>query len=191
MSQKSRKIRAIAAGGAVLGVGAAITLAAWSDSELADGLFGAGSFDIEGSATGADDDWASHTDSPLRLAFGGTDVAENLAPGVSVYEEYHLRNAGTVDAYISYDAATPGALDLGTDISYGMVSTTAETCDEAAFEAGTPVEAGSEFILAPETGDSYCFQVTLADNYGNTAGESGTIAWTFNANQESAAAGVE
>lgn len=184
MSQKSRKIRAIAAGGAVLGVGAAITLAAWSDSELADGLFGAGSFDIEGSADGVS--WDSHSDTPLNLAFGGEGVADNLSPGVPVYNEYHLQNSGSVPAYISYSATAQGALDLGADISYGMVSTTAETCDADGFAAGNAVPAESEFTLAPQEARSYCFQVTLEDGYAETAGEEGGILWTFNASQEPA-----
>lgn len=191
MSQKSRKIRAIAAGGAVLGVGAAITLAAWSDNEFAQGSFGAGSFDIQGSATGAEGDWASHTtsDAALQLAFGEDGAAANLAPGVPVYNQYHLRNAGTVPAHISYGATTTGALDLDTDISYGMV--TADTCDAEGFAAGTPVEAGTEFTLAPNTRDSYCFQVVLQDGYDAAAAEAGNIVWAFEANQEPAAAGAE
>ena len=41
-------IRAILAGGIVLGVGAAVTLAAWNASEFATGTFQAGTFTIEG-----------------------------------------------------------------------------------------------------------------------------------------------
>ena len=44
-------VRAILAGGLVLGVGAAVTLAAWNDSEFATGTFGAGSFNLEGQET--------------------------------------------------------------------------------------------------------------------------------------------
>lgn len=185
MTQKSRKIRAIAAGGAVLGLGAAITLAAWSDSELASGFFQAGSFDIEGSADGVT--WASHDTEALALSFGGTEAAGNLAPNASVYQEYHLRNAGSVPAYISYGDAMAGTLTLGTDITYGMAAVPAGgTCDEATFTAGTAVLAGEEFTLPVGGEQSYCFEVTLADGYNSTAAENGTITWTFTANQDPA-----
>ena len=51
-NQKSRKVKALLAGGLVLGVGAAVTLASWTDQEWTEGLFGAGSFNIEGSLDG-------------------------------------------------------------------------------------------------------------------------------------------
>ncbi|HEY4556978.1 MAG TPA: SipW-dependent-type signal peptide-containing protein [Enteractinococcus sp.] len=51
-SSRSTKIRAIVAGGLVLGFGAAGTIAAWNDSEEATGNFTAGQFGIEGSPDG-------------------------------------------------------------------------------------------------------------------------------------------
>src|SRR5690606_31735774 len=50
--RRSRMIRALLAGGLVLGVGTAVTLAAWNDSEFASGTFRAGTFDLEGSTDG-------------------------------------------------------------------------------------------------------------------------------------------
>lgn len=46
---RARKRKAILAGGVVLGLGAAVTLAAWSDDVFADGTFNTGSFDLIGS----------------------------------------------------------------------------------------------------------------------------------------------
>ncbi|MGO2139648.1 MAG: SipW-dependent-type signal peptide-containing protein [Leucobacter sp.] len=46
------KARALLAGGLVLGVGAAVTLAAWTDNEWVRGVFGTGTFGIEGSTDG-------------------------------------------------------------------------------------------------------------------------------------------
>ena len=56
-----RRIRAILAGGLVLGVGAAATLAAWNDSEYGAATFTAGRFDIVGSTDGTT--FASHATS--------------------------------------------------------------------------------------------------------------------------------
>ncbi|EYT61124.1 hypothetical protein H483_0113320 [Dietzia sp. UCD-THP] len=50
--ERSRKRKAILAGGVVLGLGAAITLAAWSDDVFADGLFNTGAFELQGSING-------------------------------------------------------------------------------------------------------------------------------------------
>lgn len=84
----SRKVRAIAAGGAVLGLGAVVTLAAWSDSEFAEGIFGTGTFGIEAST--ADGEYGEHATEgeALQLAFpldeGGEDSVVTLqAPALT------------------------------------------------------------------------------------------------------------
>ena len=59
--RRSRMIRAILAGGLVLGVGAAVTLAAWNDSEFVTGTFTAGTFNMQGSTT----DGTTFTDHPV------------------------------------------------------------------------------------------------------------------------------
>ncbi|WP_241726765.1 SipW-dependent-type signal peptide-containing protein [Dietzia sp. SLG310A2-38A2] len=50
--ERSRKRKAILAGGVVLGLGAAVTLAAWSDDVFAGGTFNTGSFELQGSTNG-------------------------------------------------------------------------------------------------------------------------------------------
>ena len=49
---RRRRIYAVLAGGLVLGVGTAVTLAAWNDSEFAKSTFTAGSFVFQGSTDG-------------------------------------------------------------------------------------------------------------------------------------------
>lgn len=69
---RARKRKAILAGGVVLGLGAAVTLAAWSDDVFANGIFNTGSFELEGNVTAAGtvdnttDDW---------FKFDGADAA--------------------------------------------------------------------------------------------------------------------
>ncbi|SFH86076.1 hypothetical protein E3O11_09355 [Cryobacterium levicorallinum] len=48
--KRNRRIRAVLAGGLVLGLGAAVTLAAWNDSEFARGSFAASGFNLVGSS---------------------------------------------------------------------------------------------------------------------------------------------
>ncbi|MDR2320511.1 MAG: SipW-dependent-type signal peptide-containing protein, partial [Microbacterium sp.] len=47
-----RRIRAVLAGGLVLGVGATVTLASWNDGEYATGTSTAGTFDVVGGIIG-------------------------------------------------------------------------------------------------------------------------------------------
>ncbi|GAA3171571.1 hypothetical protein GCM10020255_060560 [Rhodococcus baikonurensis] len=47
-----RKVRALLAGGLVLGIGAAVTLAAWTDNVFGDAQFKTGSWNLQGSFDG-------------------------------------------------------------------------------------------------------------------------------------------
>lgn len=49
---RKRKRKALLAGGVVLGLGAAATLAAWSDDVFANGTFNTGGFELQGKTTG-------------------------------------------------------------------------------------------------------------------------------------------
>jgi len=79
-----RKVRAVLAGGLVLGVGAAVTLAAWNDSEFATGTFTAGTFNLEGSTDGT-----TFTDHNVDDG----DTAATLAEHVAVFGAIELRDA--------------------------------------------------------------------------------------------------
>jgi|GEM_PF-5464807 len=60
----SKKFKAILAGGVVLGVGAAVTLAAWTDQEWTTADFSSGSFTLQSStaSTLSDDSFNAHED---------------------------------------------------------------------------------------------------------------------------------
>ncbi|MBB1022229.1 hypothetical protein G6030_13170, partial [Dietzia sp. E1] len=49
---RSRRTRAVLAGGSVLGIGAVVTLAAWTDDNWAGSTFSGGTFAVESSASG-------------------------------------------------------------------------------------------------------------------------------------------
>lgn len=107
---RSRKVKAVLAGGLVLGVGAAITLAAWNDSEFATGTFTAGTFNLEGSTTSSIAGFADHNeddgDTAADLTF--TTPFDNLAPEDVVYASFWLRLAAdtTTDATLALDTLT-------------------------------------------------------------------------------------
>lgn len=179
MGQISRRLRAVAAGGAVLGLGAVMTLAAWSDVQTFEGSFRAGSFGILGSTDGVN--WTNNTDTPLELTFAGSD---NLVPGTAVYAGYHLKNIGTIPAHITYSVTEQGALNLGTDLTYQLVRTAGPACDATAVTGGMAVNSGEEFTLGVEATQSYCLEVTLSGDYGENLAESGAVTWRFDAAQQ-------
>jgi predicted ribosomally synthesized peptide with SipW-like signal peptide len=186
-SQKSRRgmIRAILAGGLVLGVGAAITLATWNDSEFATGTFTAGSFNVQG--TGGDPaatpTWADHATSATAQALTFSLNLTNLTPGDTVYAPFSMRVDTTKN---SFDAtvvpgSTPVAITgvLATDLttvtyvsSYG--NCTAKTPGSTIFSTLTLAKAGAAQTL--------CLAVTMnADATAAAQGQSATATWQFDA----------
>ena len=168
------KARAILAGGLVLGVGAAITLAAWTDTEWARGVFGSGSFGIEGSTNGTDFDDHPTSGAPASLNFAVG--ADQLAPGSTVYAPFAVQlTAGSTNAAnvtVSQDAS---AAITGTSASY--VITTSATCDATSYGTGTNPNAASFSLAAPETPTFLCFRVTADGTMPQSA--TGSFTWTF------------
>lgn len=193
-STKNRKVRAVLAGGLVLGVGAAVTLAAWTDQEWAVGEFGAGSFNIQGSTTGDEADFTDHPSRGEAATLGFEIGADNLSPGDTVAAPFVLRT----DAETSYDATVELTSAIGeganaANLTYGITQVgSAEECAEGAtgttiVPAGTALNAttgAAEFTLAAGDGAagapvSLCFQVTAGDALEQ--GETGTANWEFTA----------
>lgn len=170
------KARAILAGGLVLGVGAAITLAAWTDQEWARGLFGSGSFGIEGSAGGAP--FTEHPDSASAAVLDFQVDADALSPGDEVYAGFavQLIAASVYEADVVVTTDTSAAL-AGTTANY--VYTTSATCDETAYNAGTDEDVTTFNLDAVETPVFVCFRVTAGPTLPQ--GSTGSIAWTFTA----------
>lgn len=194
-STTSRKVRAILAGGVVLGVGAAVTLAAWTDQEWGVGEFGAGSFNIEGSTTSADADFSDHEAEAGAAVLGFDVAADNLSPGDAVAAPFVLRT----DAETTYGASVDLTQAVGAGanaefLSYGVtqVGSYAECAEgatgteivpagtalsDATGATGFTLEAGAEGTAgAPVV---LCFEVTAAE--GLVQGETGTASWELTA----------
>ncbi len=166
-----RKVLAVLAGGAVLGVGVGVTLAAWNDSEFATGTFTAGAFNLEGSTTSATAGYADHNvddgDAAATLVFQLPDVAATMSPGDVVYAPFWVRldGATTNDATLIADGVVAGTGGNEANLSYTVTAIdAAATCDAAA--TGTVVATGA--TLAAQTGAT---SVPLAQ--GATAGTAG------------------
>lgn len=193
---RSRKFKAILAGGIVLGVGAAVTLAAWTDNEWAEGTFGAGSFNVQGSTTGAEDSFTDHESAggAATLSFDLTG-GDNMSPGDTVAAPFVLRldGATTYDAGVVLESAAGSGANEA-NLSYGIVAVDdVASCTEGAagttvVPTGTSLDAttGAQgFDLTAGTGSTagapvtLCFQVTAGDNL--TEGDAANAQWQFTA----------
>lgn len=171
---KSRKIKAIPAGGLVLGLGATFTLAAWNDSGFAQGTFAAGTFNMVGSTNGTD--YAEHAtvDAPATLAL--TVNPTLLSPGDVVYAPFAVKLDATTthDAVVTIsNAATTGAV---TNLTYTLIQPTVFGCTSGT--TGTElVAAATTFNLGPHhrgrpgvpvlQGDGGCPHRSGSDRYGD------------------------
>ncbi|SDT10653.1 SipW-cognate class signal peptide [Brevibacterium siliguriense] len=191
---RSRKFKAILAGGIVLGVGAAVTLAAWTDDEWAEGVFGAGSFNVQGSTNGTDFDDHKSSDGAAALTFD-LDGADNLSPGDTVAAPFVLRldGATTYDATVALTSAAGGG-DNAAALTYEIVQVaSAGDCSASAtgtsvVPAGTALDStagASDFALTAGAGTAtgapvaLCFKVTADDTL--TQGQDTTAQWQFTA----------
>lgn len=136
---RSRKVRAVLAGGLVLGVGAAVTLAAWNDSEFARGTFGAGHFNLQGSTDGTTfGDHASGSPASLSFSLG----FNTLSPDDTVSAPFvlHLDTTTTNDAVVSVASAT-GSGTAALQLSYRILQV-------ASVAACTPTATGTVIVPA-------------------------------------------
>lgn len=170
------RARALLAGGLVLGVGAAVTLAAWTDTEWVRGVFGSGTFGIEGSPSGTNFSDHPVTGAPAALTFQMN--ANALAPGDSVYAGYAVQLIAGATNQANVTLATDST-DAITGTTSSFVYTTSATCSASAFTAGTDANVTSFTLAAPETPKFVCFKVTADSSLPQ--GATGEIVWTFTA----------
>lgn len=175
---RSRKRKALLAGGLVLGIGAAATLAAFTDGEFANGTFSTGKFNIVGSADGTT--WGDHaaTDGQA-LTFSQT--TNNLTPGDVVTAPFYIKtdNPSLAGNLAANAAAETGELAqyLETSVTYGHAG---DTCSESF--GGTPdpgsLDAnGANTVMA-------CLKVSVTGNQAELAAlatPSAKIVWSWTA----------
>ena len=194
---RSARLRAVLAGGLVLGVGTTATLAAWTDEEHATETFTAGTFSIVGSTNGAD--FSDHPSMPgAALNFTVTPTA--MAPGTTVYALYSVKTTvASVGGSVRLMADDPGnGSGLGAYLEYGVTTIAGITCNAGAFSAGTPVVATESKLTTGAAAKNtlaasgaspinYCFAVTLPTIAPNEAqGAELTARWTFAATTDPA-----
>lgn len=186
-ADRRRIILAIIAGGAVLGVGAAITLAVWNDSEFATGTFSSGEFDLEGSTDGAA--FSSSPDAPGKTLVFELD-ADALSPGDIVYAPFAVQLSADSDYSAIVDLTNTSAGAIAANLTYSLYEEAAfgATCSADVPPAGTALVTSRAatatgalaalFTLdAAETPTNLCFVVTAGPALDQTT--TGTITWEF------------
>lgn len=185
------RVRALLAGALVLGVGGTLTLATWTDTETAQGVFTASKFGIQGSTDGVT--FADHPGTgPAALAFSVVPTA--MSPGTTTYARFVVKTLAdtSVTGNLTLSAATVTGTGLGSYLKYGVRTIPAgSACNASTFGTGVVVVpnesafsvAGSGTQALAAAGMSpvtYCFAVTLPDGTPNVAqGLSATASWTF------------
>ncbi|WP_194860689.1 SipW-dependent-type signal peptide-containing protein [Dietzia sp. SYD-A1] len=188
--ERSRKRKALLAGGVVLGLGAAITLAAWSDDVFADGVFNTGTIELQGNVTGAGTvgnttpGWANY-DGPDSNPANGTGALafpfrpQTLVPFEPVYAPIALRlsNDTTIDASdivlnTVQITAGPAGDPLDTNLDYTVhTGVSAASCNTAGIGA-SPAALSGVINASPDTSVNYSMMPSalLAPTAPNTQG---------------------
>lgn len=185
------RARALLAGALVLGVGGSLTLAAWTDTETAQGTFAASVFGIQGSSDGTT--FADHPSTgAAALNFVVTPTA--MSPGTTSYARFVVKTtaATNVPGTLTLSGATVTGTGLGPYLTYGVRTIPATSaCDATSFGAGAVVVPNSSALSVPGTGTqalavaggapvAYCFAVTLPAGAANAAqGLTATASWTL------------
>ncbi|VXB90965.1 conserved hypothetical protein [Microbacterium sp. 8M] len=162
------RIRALLAGGLVLGTGPTSTLASWNDAEYANGTFTAARFGIEGSLDGTN--YSEHT-STSAAALSFSPAVTGLFPGGTSYAAFAVRaTSGSVAGRVLVSAGTPsGGLS---DLRYGVRTVGAMgQCNAGSYASGASVipdgstlgtsAAVSQMLAADRTPVYYCFAISL------------------------------
>ncbi len=177
---------AVIAGGVVLGVGTAVTLAVWNDSEFATGTFSSGHFDLEGSTDGAAFD-SSPTAPGKTLTFALD--ADAMSPGAVAYAPFAVQLSSDSDYAAAVTLAQQIGGTIGANLSYSVydVGTFGATCSADAPPTGTALVADRAAtatgtvdafdLTAAATPVNLCFVVTAGSELAQ--GATGTITWEF------------
>ena len=179
MGTISKRVKAILAGGLVLGIGAAVTLAAWNDSEFATGNFAAGTFDMVGSTDGTT--FANHTTSPgAPLAFSAN--FSNLSPATTsdaTVSAFSAVGSGTAAANLTYGIIRVASVAACTPAATGTTVVPAGTAMSSVTGASTFPLVKSVDNVAAGANVFLCIQVTAGGSLAQ--GTTATGIWQFQA----------
>ncbi|MDJ0452161.1 SipW-dependent-type signal peptide-containing protein [Gordonia amicalis] len=166
-NRKNRKRKAILASGAVLGVDAVVTLAAWNDTVFSNGTFGIGdtAWNVQGSVNGTD--FLEYETSPGGTVAFTVDPAvdaSNLMPGQTAKGKFWLKETkGNLDATITIQPTVvdPAANSLAAAL---RVTITADGVPVVSNQALSASGTATPFVIVAGDTAELEFQVTLPAN---------------------------
>lgn len=199
-------MRALLAGGLVLGVGATITLASWNDSEFARGTFTAATFNLEGSTTSGTAGFNDHPASGSAAALSFTVPFSNLSPTSVVYAPFWVRLAANTTVAANLSVASIASVDTGgpnsAQLSYKVfqLASITDPCNASSVSSLTAIASGSTLtsgavvsttvplaigspVTAAGAAQNLCFVVTAAA--GLVQGGVTTTTWQLTATSTS------
>lgn len=198
---KLLRLRALLAGGLVLGVGASMTLAAWNDSEFSSGTFSASTFALQ-SSTNSGGTWQEHgtTATAATMAFD----AAGMSPGSVNYAPIWVRTtSGSLSGTLALQGgqlAQGGNAALFAALDYRVVRYSSGSCDATQFGAGSTYlvgssssklalgTAGSSTAVAANAGSpvQLCFEITMKTSADNSLqGTSSGAVWEIKGTSDS------
>lgn len=140
---RRRKIQAVLAGGSVLGLGAAVTLANWTDEIFAGADFETGTFALEASATTGPGGWeqgGSADDPAVSFDY----APEDVVPGGDDYQDLLVRLTsattvgGTLDG-VSWTVTTDTGDENADNIDFELLLLGGDDeCADGGFAGGGP-----------------------------------------------------
>jgi len=197
------RTRALLAGGLVLGIGTAATLAAWNDSEYTTATVTSGRFGIVGSVNGGA--FSDHATAPgPTLTF--TPALGAVYPGAPAgFTTVQIRTASSasggfdsVPGLLRLQTATPATGVLATHLVYAIrVIPSGASCNDALFSnAAAPVIVPNDTPFTTSVGVSaanvqtlqaagantisYCIRIALpATAPDDTQAKTATVTWQF------------
>lgn len=190
-STRRRKVQAVLAGGIVLGVGAVVTLAAWNDSQFAQGFFNTGQYTVESSADAADSGYEYHSsaEDAAALTFNADNALPNQAYAAPLWlrvDEDTTANGEISDITVTVGEDTP-VYEFSYEIFLIPVDETCtqwvdstriadgETLDRIAFDAGPDTTLSTGADNSPGTPVQLCFVVETSEEL--TQGTTASVTW--------------
>jgi len=187
----SIKVRAALAGGLVLGLGAGLTAASWTNAEFTGATFTASAFGVQSSLNGA----AFTTNASQAVTVGGLYPSATLTSG-NAYVSLRVKTTATsVAGTTQLSAAANGGSGLTPVLRYRVVLAT--TCDASAFTGSPTYVVGGASAYqqvsaalaattalsigaAAGTGRDYCLELSIPTTAtsGAYAGTSATLTLT-------------
>jgi predicted ribosomally synthesized peptide with SipW-like signal peptide len=195
------RVRALLAGGLVLGLGATVTAASWNDSEYATATLTTSTFDTQSNVGGV-----GYLDNAGPLGTSVTLPVGAFSPGTTGYLPVLIRTKATsIAGTVVLNGATFTGTDatlLSTAFVYRVVRTTS-TCDSTAFTGSPAFVVGTSTasaapaltvgqnggvsnvlaaatLVAPGAATGFCFEVTLPTTAATTLqGKTASATWQF------------